>query len=363
MRLAVTGLSGNVGTALLRRLAAMADPPSVLGVVRRPPRPVPPYTAADWVALDLARDDAAGQLTTLFEGVDAVAHLAWAFQPARNADYLARATVGATASVLRAADAAAVPHLVHMSSIGVYSPVHRSGGTTPAVREDHARLGVPSLPYSRQKVAAERLLDDYEQASPSARRTAVARLRPGLIMQRAAGSALLRYGTPAWFPSAALGAVPVLPLDRRLTFSAVHSDDVASALLAVLSQRATGAFNLAADPPLTRDDVAAALGARPVHVPMSVVRAATALTWHARLQPLDPGWMDLAATSPLLDSTRARAELGWVPTVDARDALREVVSGMREQAWSDSPALRRRTLPRSVTRALSAGAVSRRALP
>ena len=85
-------------------------------------------------------------------------------------------------------------------------------------REDHARLGVPSLPYSRQKVAAERLLDDYEQTSPSAGRTAVARLRPGLILQRAAGSALLRYGTPAWFPSAVLGTVPVLPLDRRLTF-------------------------------------------------------------------------------------------------------------------------------------------------
>jgi hypothetical protein len=96
---------------------------------------------------------------------------------------------------------------------------------------------------------------------------------------------------------------------------------------------------------------------------MSVVRAATALTWQARLHPLDPGWLDLAASSPLLDSTRARTELGWVPEVDARDALQEVVSGLREQAWSDSPALRRRTVPRSVARALTAGAVSRRALP
>jgi hypothetical protein len=55
--------------------------------------------------------------------------------------------------------------------------------------------------------------------------------------------------------------------------------------------------------------------------------------------------------------------VGWVPMVDAREALQDVVSGMREQAWSGSPALRRRTVPRSVTRALSAGAVSRRALP
>src|SRR3954467_3228112 len=361
MRGAVPGLSGNMGPARRGRLGTMADPPSVLGVVRRPPRPVPPYTVADWVSLDLARADAAGppptpprrgaaragaagQLPPLLGGVDAVVHLAWAFQPARNADYLARATVGATAAVLRAAGAAGVDHLVLMSSIGVYSPVHRVGGAPPAVREDHARLGVPSLPYSRQKVAAERLLDDYEQTWASSRRMAVARLRPGLVMQRAAGSALLRYATPAWFPSAVLGAVPVLPLDRRLTFSAVHSDDVAAAVLAVLSQRATRPFTLAAEPPLTRDDVAAALHARPVHVPMPVVRAAIALTWQARLQPLDPGWMDLAAASPLLDSTRARTELGWVPAVDARDALRDAVGGMREQVWTESPALRRRTV-------------------
>src|SRR4051812_10865294 len=143
MRVAVTGLSGNVGTALLRGLGAMPDPPSVLGVVRRPPRPVPPYTVADWVSLDLARDDAAGQLTTLLEGVDAVVHLAGAFQPARKGGSRAGAPGGAPAGVLRAADAAGVDHLVHMSSIGVYSPVHRVGGTPPAVREDHARLGVP----------------------------------------------------------------------------------------------------------------------------------------------------------------------------------------------------------------------------
>jgi nucleoside-diphosphate-sugar epimerase len=342
----------------------MADPPSVLGVVRRPPDPVPPYDAADWVSLDLARDDATGRLTVLFEGVDAVVHLAWAFQPARNADYLARATVGATAAVLRAADAAGVPHLVHMSSIGVYSPVHRIAGTPAAVREAHARLGCPHCRTAARKwLRSDAWTTTSRPPRRAARHTAVARLRPGLILQRAAGSALLRYGTPAWFPSAVLDAVPVLPLDRRLTFSAVHSDDVAAAVLAVLSRRATGAFNLAAEPPLTRDDVAGALGARPRHVPMSVVRAATAVTWRARLQPLDPGWMDLAADSPLLDSNRARTELGWVLTVDARDALREAVSGMREQAWSDSPALRRRTVPLSVTRALSAGTLSRRVLP
>lgn len=50
----------------------------------------------------------------------------------------------------------------------------------------------------------------------------------------------------------------------------VHADDVAAAVDIVLQQRAGGAFNLAADPPLTRDIIAGVLGARPLLRPRSV---------------------------------------------------------------------------------------------
>src|SRR3954447_13606507 len=119
MRIVVTGLSGNIGTALLRRLGGEHD---LVGVVRRPPAGGEPYQLASWVALDLAADGAQGRLREVMEGADAVVHLAWGFQPSHVTEYLDRVGVGGTAAVLAAADAAGVALLVPVSSLGAYSP-------------------------------------------------------------------------------------------------------------------------------------------------------------------------------------------------------------------------------------------------
>ncbi|RZT83836.1 nucleoside-diphosphate-sugar epimerase [Pseudonocardia sediminis] len=354
MRIVITGASGNVGTALLRRLSGHGH--ELLGVCRRPPGDAGPYAGVGWTSLDLAGRGVLDALRPVVRGADAVVHLAWGFQPSRDVNYLDRLGVGGTRAVIEAVQAEGVPHLVHMSSVGAYSP-----GGQERVAEAWPTEGIDSLPYSREKVAAERLLDDHERRRPDG--TAVARMRPGLIVQRDAGSALLRYGVPALLPSALLRHVPVLPLDEDLVVPIVHTDDVADAFARVLDQRATGAFNLAADPPVTRDLIAEVLGARPVHVPKAALRAAADLAWRAGLQPLDPGWIDLAFAIPLMDCTRARTELGWAPTVDARAALTQVVEGMADGASTSSPALRPRTVFAEVSALLRRGNIATRTLP
>lgn len=353
MRIVITGASGNVGTALLRKLAGDHE---LVGVCRRPPRGGAPYDAVAWHALDLAAPGALDALRPIVRGAAAVVHLAWGFQPSRDVAYLDRLGVGGTRAVVDAVQAEDVPHLVHMSSVGAYSP----GGHT-RVTEQWPTDGISSLAYSREKVAAERILDEREQRD--AHRTAIARMRPGLIVQREAGSALLRYGAPAFLPSAALRHLPVLPLDRDLVVPIVHTDDVADAIARVLEQRATGPFNLAADPPITRDLIAEVLGARPVHLPRGVLRAAADLAWRARLQPLDPGWIDLAFAVPLLDTGRALRELGWTPSVDARTALTQVVAGMADGASTASPALRPRTVAAELAALVRRGNIANRLLP
>jgi UDP-glucose 4-epimerase len=191
----------------------------------------------------------------------------------------------------------------------------------------------------------------------------VTRMRPGIVGQRRAGSALLRYGLPAVVPARLLAHVPVLPLDRGLAIPMVHADDVADAVTRVLGARAPGAFNLAAARPITAQDIAGVLGARHVHVPAAAVRAAVSASWHARLQPVDPGWIDMAYALPLLDSTRAASELGWSPATDAMSTLAETVAGMQEQASERSPVLRPRTVMGAVGRALRKGPVSSRRAP
>ena len=354
MRIAVTGASGNLGTALLRRLAPTGDD-ELVGVVRRVPPPEPPYDQVTWHEVDLTSRDAAAALDQAFSGADAVVHLAWGFQPARDVRYLERLGVGGTREVLAAAVRADVAHLVHLSSVGAYAPA-------PGTRVDESwrTTGIPTLAYSRHKVTVERMLDvhDARGAAPL-----VTRMRPGFVLQHDAGSGLARYGLPSWLPSSVVGLLPVLPLDRRFVIPVVHSDDVADALARVLHRRVGGAFNLSAEPPVTRDDVAAALGARPVHVPSHVLGAALRVAWHARLQPLDPGWLDLGFSVPLLDTARAREELGWEPRTDARTALRQVVEGIGQGAGTPSPVLRPRSFASAVVTAVRRGPTSRRRLP
>jgi nucleoside-diphosphate-sugar epimerase len=352
MRVVVTGATGNLGTAVVPRLLAAGH--EVHGIARRPPPADPATPALRWTALDLTALDRAERLRAVMEGVDAVIHLAWGFQPTRDAAYLRRLDVGGTEAVLDAARAAGVARLVHISSVGAYSPA------TSAVPVDESwpTGGIPKLPYSRHKVEAERLLDAHE-AVPG-HRPAVTRIRPSLMASEAAGSALDRYALPSLLPARLVGLLPVLPMDRRFRVQLTHSADIAEGVVLALEKGLDGAVNLAAGPVLERDDIARALGAKPVQLPWSGLRAAAALAWMLRLQPVDPGWLDLAWEVPLMSSARAEDELGWVPRHDARAVLAEAVKGMVHQGAGDTPALRPRRLSEQARRLLTEGPVSRR---
>ena len=143
----------------------------------------------------------------------------------------------------------------------------------------------------------------------------------------------------------------------------VHADDVADAIIRVLTTRTPGAFNLAAEPAITAEHIAGALSARHVHVPAPVLRAVMSLSWHARLQQVDPGWLDLGFAVPLMDTSRARHELGWAPTVDAVTVLHETIEGMREGSSGGTAVLRPRTVAGQLGRLLRRGPISQRRQP
>jgi UDP-glucose 4-epimerase len=115
VRIVVTGASGNVGSALLRRLLAVGGH-DILGVARRvPEEPGAPFDAVSWRSLDLTEDTATDDLREAFRGADAVVHLAWGFQPSHDIAYLEALGVGGTRRVLEAVALEDVRHVVHMS--------------------------------------------------------------------------------------------------------------------------------------------------------------------------------------------------------------------------------------------------------
>lgn len=340
MRVAVVGASGNAGTALLRLLDGDDDVVAQVAVARRVPvgRPPAPYARPRWVACDIGADRPDGEvvaaLTEAFRGLDAVVHLAWQIQPSHDRARLRATNVDGSRRVVAAALAAGVPHLVVASSVGAYSPV-----SDDALRDETwATEGVRSSSYSVDKVALERILDEAES------RIAVTRVRPALVFQRAAGSSIERYFLGPVAPARLLGLpLPALPWPAGVRVQAVHADDLARVYREVLVHRRTGAFNVAADDVLRRDDVADLLaGGRAVDVPVRLVRAGVAAAWATHALHLSPGWVDLASGVPLLDTSRVRGELRWRPRWSAREALADLVGGMVAGAGTASPPLRER---------------------
>jgi UDP-glucose 4-epimerase len=327
MRVVVTGASGNAGTSVLSALADEPAVDSVLGVARRGPSLSLPKV--EWTRADVSRD----VLEPLFRGADAVVHLAWLIQPSRDGETLRATNVDGSRRVFEAVAAAGVPALVYASSVGAYSP----GPKDRAVDESWPTDGIKSSFYSRHKAEVERLLDVFEAEHPEVR---TVRLRPGLIFKRDAASEIRRYFAGPLLPNALMRHIPVVPDTPRLRFQAVHSLDVGDAYRrAVVDDGARGAFNVAAEPVLDPERLASLLGARRVPVPARVLRAAAALTWRARLQPTPEGWVDMALGVPIMDTTRAREELGWEPRFDGGEALLELLGGMADGDGLATPPL------------------------
>ncbi len=328
MRVVVTGATGNVGTSVLRALAADPEIEEIVGLARRLPDLEHPRTR--WVSADVAGDD----LVDHFRGADCVVHLAWLIQPSHDRAATYAVNVEGSRRVFAAAAAAGVTSLVYASSVGAYSP----GPKDCRVDESWPTDGVPTLFYSRDKAAVERILDDFEADHPGIR---VVRLRPGLIFKAEAASGIRRLFAGPLLPSALLRRrlIPIVPAIDRLRFQAVHSHDIGEAYHQAVVRDVRGAFNVAAEPVLDPAELGRLLGARPVPVPARALRAAADISWRLRLQPSPPGWLDLALEAPLMDVSRARSELGWSPTRSAGEALLELLDAMRRGDGVATPPL------------------------
>jgi UDP-glucose 4-epimerase len=328
MRVVILGATGNVGTSLVQSLAADPTVTSVLGLARRLPAWQAPKT--EWAAADIARDD----LRPHLRGADAVVHLAWLLQPSHDPVTTWRVNVEGSDRVLRAVRDAEVPALVYASSVGAYSP----GPKDRPVDEAWPTHGWPTGGYTREKAYLERMLDAFEREHPDRR---VVRLRPGFIFKRESAVQQRRLFIGPLLPQRAARRqlVPAVPDLPGLRFQALHAADAAEAYRLALVRPVRGAFNLAADPVVDPARLAELLEARTVRVPTAALRAGLAAAWWLHLVPASPYLFDAVVRLPIMDTTRARTELGWSPRYGALDALAAFLEGLRAGEGMATPPL------------------------
>ena len=326
MRIAVVGATGNVGTSLLRSLINEPQIESIVGIARR--RPSIELDKVEWAQADVVYSN----LVPLFEGADAVVHLAWLIQPSHDRATTKAVNQEGSRRVFAATADAGVRNLIYASSVGAYSPGPKEYG----VDESWPTGGVPTSFYSVDKAATETMLDSFEDEHPGVR---VVRLRPGLIFKREAGAEVRRLFAGPFLPATLVrpGAVKIVPDIRGLRFQCLHSYDVAEAYRLAITSDARGAFTVAADPVLDPPTLAEMFGARLVQVSPKLVRGFAHWTWRARLQPTPEGWVDLALQTPLLDTKRAQTDLGWAPRYTSKQALLDLMAGLRTNYGIDTP--------------------------
>lgn len=322
MRVVVVGATGNVGTSVVEALGADERVSEIVGIARRPPEFSPVKTR--FVSADVSEDD----LDPHLAGADAVVHLAWLFQPSHKPMETWRNNVLGSIRVFEAGARSGVGALVHASSVGAYSPGPDDGAS---VDESWPTHSPSAATYGREKAYLERVLDTFERDHPDVR---VVRLRPGLLFKRASATAQRRLFAGPFVPSRLLrpGRLPVLPYPKGLRFQALHTSDAADACRRAVTSDVRGPFNLAAEDVLDADALAQVLGTRLISLPPALLRSVTAATWHAHLVPTEPAMLDLALGFPIMDSGRARTQMGWMPRCSARDALTEALEGMADGA-------------------------------
>ena len=334
-RIVVTGASGNVGAGVLRALARSEPDAEVIGVCRRPPTHGELYRGVSWHSVDLSSPDAAEEMAPAMRDADVVVHLALAILPAYDDAYLYRANVSGTQAVLDAMVTAGVRHMVYASSLGIYAP-----GLGEPVAETWPTTGQPTSTYSRHKVMVEAMLDEFELGHPD---VVISRFRPTVVVQREAASELRSVYVGPFVPRAAFQLLrrrllPILPLPEGLALQFVHADDVGDAAVRLMQQRARGSFNVAADV-LDQEGIAALVGARPVEVKPELVRRAVSALHGLRVVAVTPGWYDVATRSPLMDTSKARDELGWRPAYSSTEAAGELIDGLASGAVGPSAAM------------------------
>ncbi|HEY1853447.1 MAG TPA: NAD-dependent epimerase/dehydratase family protein [Solirubrobacterales bacterium] len=334
LTVAITGPTGEIGLPLLRELEIVEAVESVRGMARRPFRP----EREGWEKVSYRRGDVLDRdsLAALFDGADVVVHLAFSIFGGRG--QTRRVNLVGSRNVFTAARKAGVKRLVYASSVAAYG--FHADNPQPLTEGVPAR-GSDGFYYSAQKAELERaLVDSLEGSDIGAyvfRPCVVAGPQATMLIDRVVASARLGDPLPKFrrWAGRVPGVKPVLP-DSGVPFQLVHHDDVAVALAAAIEGAGEpGAYNLAGGGTITLGDVARAIGWHTVRVPGPLASAGGGVARRLAFFSPQLEWAIAYDRPVLMDTAKARQELGWEARWDAEETLIQTTIGAREAGTLD----------------------------
>ena len=313
LRVAITGASGYLGSKLIERLEECESVSYILATDIRVPRST--YgERTQFVKLDVTE-----RFPTLLarHGIDAVAHLAYVLNPGRNYRQARKVNVLGTDHLLEACRNSNVAHVIYLSSTSVYG-AHPDN--PEYLTEEHLVRPIPGFQYSEDKVAAERLLNEYAGESPT---TAVTILRGCPVM----GPRADNFIANAFYK-------PVLPrvggADPPMQFT--HEDDLMNVIVKCLESRTAGTYNVAGEGTITWTQMAAVMGRRMLRLPPVAWRSLTSLAWELGVQSDSPACgLDFIRYRWTASVDKLKRELGLQLNYTSREAWESFAAQTRRR--------------------------------
>ncbi|MQA78402.1 MAG: NAD-dependent epimerase/dehydratase family protein [Streptosporangiales bacterium] len=305
----VTGVASEPGVALALDLAERPGVERVIGVDVVPPRRS--LAPAEFIRADV-RGTSLSRLLDAYE-VDTVVHAGVLTGPSRAGGRTAQKEINVigTMQLLAACQRAErLTKLIVRSSTAVYGLSPRN----PAVfTEDEPPRSPPGSGFAKDVVEVEGYTRGFARRRPD---VTVTTLRLAYLLGD--DSALGRYLTLPVVPT-------ILGYDPRLQL--LHLDDAVEALGRATVEEHPGTFNVAGDGVVTVSQAAHLAGRPTVPVFWPAVGGVARALRRARIVDINP---ELAATimhAHVADTSRMRAEFGWLPSRSTRQALADHVAG------------------------------------
>jgi nucleoside-diphosphate-sugar epimerase len=323
MRVCVTGGTGFIGQALVKRLVANGAQVRVLA------RPSPRADALAAGGAEIVQGDLgdSGAIARAVEGAEIVYHAAAMVERRGNREDFFTANVRGTDAVLQASLRAKPRRIVYLSSIAVYGPA------VPGewINEDTPFDDRPEERefYASSKIEADRLAINFAKHSA----VPVTILRPGVV-----------FGPGRALPTALLGArigkLDIVFGKPTNQFPLIYVDNLVDAIALASGERENDSrqYIVIDDDGRTLAQYHAArtkiTKTRTIFWPSwPVVAAATCARPVLYFVPADTGVFSprqirRATQDRHYDSRRIRAELGWSPKVPLEEAIERTLRGL-----------------------------------
>jgi nucleoside-diphosphate-sugar epimerase len=324
LTVAVTGPTGTFGFGLVPLLQSDRRVERIVGIARRPFDP----TEHGWTKMEYRQGDVRDTeaLKEAFQGADVVVHLAFMITGNASRSTIRAINVEGTLNAFRAAAAAGATRFVYASSVAAYG-FHSDNPV--GMKEDWPVRPAAHLFYAQEKAELEQLLAEESEQHPE---LDLYLLRPPVVL----GPHAMGAKDALRAPLAAVGKrlleavsrlpVPILAITPDAPVQFIHEDDVGQALLkCVVGAGPPGAYNIAGDGVLTGSDVARELGLTPISIPAKALHAvagAAASLPKPSFAPPAVDWVEAVSHPAIMDTSKARKELGWTPKYSALEALR-----------------------------------------